>query len=500
MSPERRHGGGFAITALCLSALIAIGTVATERAAGQSVVVDTTAIRADTYFLSHDLLKGRATGTPEADVAALYIASRCRDAGLRPVTDTFYQQVPLERLRIGAGTNLKFTVGPRNLSLTHPQIVLGHGTVDAFRNVAGSLLFAGTATHIGEGNLDSIDIRGAVILTVGLIAPPLANQLHQRGAVGVIQLLPDTEIFTRYSLQLGAERLTHADPSVRSTYLPRIPLVVAGPAAIQGLRGAGRSLRDAPAWLGVDVGLEIEAEREYVDAQNVVCMLPGSVEAAADTVIALAAHYDHLGVGPPDSLGDSIYNGFSDNAAGVAMLLALAKGFRSDTLRPLKRSLLFLFFSGEERGLLGSDHYVTHPMWPLDRTTAVLTLDAGAPPAAPVSWEIAGVDSTGLGGLALRVAAAQGWTVRPSRPRPISDFFPFIQRQVPAGLIIPGALYQDLSADSSATLRRHWDRYHQPADSWSPTFPLDGLIRYVDFAARIVREVDEVGLTTRRED
>ncbi len=133
---------------------------------------------------------------------------------------------------------------------------------------------------------------------------------------------------------------------------------------------------------------------------NVACHLSGADAGARDTAIAFTAHYDHLGVSVPDASGDSIYNGFSDNAAGVAMLLGIAQAAARGRVPPLRHSVLFLFFSGEERGLLGSDHFVTAPPWPLERMAAVINLDAGAPPGAPVSWRLAGVDSSGIGGVA----------------------------------------------------------------------------------------------------
>ena len=147
--------------------------------------------------------------------------------------------------------------------------------------------------------------------------------------------------------------------------------------------------------------------------------------------------------------------------------------------------------TGEERGLLGSDHYVADPLWPLDRTLAVVNLDAGAPPAMPVSWRLAGVDSSGLGAAAIRVARDRGWEVATSPPRANSDYFPFHRAGIPAVFVIPGpAPYEGLTADSSAALRSRWDRYHQASDHWYPRFPFEGLRRYAEFALLILGEVD----------
>ncbi len=232
----------------------------------------------------------------------------------------------------------------------------------------------------------------------------------------------------------------------------------------------------------------VALERRPLEARNVACVLPGGEPEARDTAVVFMAHYDHLGIGVPDADGDSIYNGFSDNAAGVAMLLAIARRL---TENPFRHSVLFLFPSGEERGLLGSDHFVARPLWPLERIVAVINLDAGAPPAPPVRWQLAGVDSSGFGALAIAVAAERGWEITTSDARPNSDYFPFTREGVPGLLIIPGPLpYDGLSSDSSKTLRRRWDHYHRPSDEWAEDFPFDGLARYAEFAYRIGRQVD----------
>jgi Zn-dependent M28 family amino/carboxypeptidase len=237
--------------------------------------------------------------------------------------------------------------------------------------------------------------------------------------------------------------------------------------------------------------VHVALEQRPADAANVACLLPGAGAERSDTAIVFTAHYDHLGFGAPDESGDSLYNGFSDNAAGVAMLLAIAQSLAGDRSDPLGYSAVFLFPSGEERGLLGSDYYVVNPLWPLERTAAVINLDAGAPPAPPTSWHLAGVDSTGLGAVAIGIAAERDWDIATSSARPNSDYYPFAREGVPALFIIPGpAPYEGLTADSSKALRRRWDHYHQPGDEWAEDFPFSGLGRYAGYALLVAREID----------
>lgn len=173
------------------------------------------------------------------------------------------------------------------------------------------------------------------------------------------------------------------------------------------------------------------------------------------------------------------------------MLLAIAQAMTQDPSARLRHAVLFLFLAGEERGLLGSDYYVLNPLWPLSRTRAVINIDAGAPPAPPASWRLAGVDSSGLGGLALAATAERGWTATTSPPRANSDYYPFVREGVPAVFIIPGNQpYEGLTVDSSAALRKRWDHYHQPADEWAEDFPFAGMARYAEYAYMIARAVD----------
>jgi Zn-dependent M28 family amino/carboxypeptidase len=181
------------------------------------------------------------------------------------------------------------------------------------------------------------------------------------------------------------------------------------------------------------------------------------------------------------------------------MLLAIAEAMATDTAFPMRHSALFLFFAGEERGLLGSDYYVSHPAWPLDRTRAVINLDAGAPPGILTSWRIAGVESSGIAATAVRLGSERGWQITTSPARANSDYYPFIRHGVESIFLIPGSgNYEGLSADSSKALRERWDSYHQLADAWDNDFPFSGLRRYAEYAYLIGRSLDFPSDSLRR--
>ena len=458
--------------------------------------IDTLSMRAQTYFLSHDLLQGRATGTIGAELAAEYIASECRELGLVPAGSTYTQPIALEEATIERGTSLTLVrLGRRAEFGYSSEFTPNIGSSSSLISFQGPAVYVGLANEIAADRAVHLDLDGVVAVAAGpRLSIDAADVLRSRGAVGVVQLLTDENTYLRYLEALGTKRLFHEDSSIRSSLLPSLPSVLAGPRLSRTLvAGAvqGNDIRLGP--LGVNVELEIVRSTRAVTARNVVCLLPGKDEFASDTAIAFSAHFDHLGiVSPPDTAGDDLYNGFADNAVGVAMLLGIARAMAFDRANPTRHSLLFLFFDAEERGLLGSDYYVAKPYWPLERTRAVINIDAGAPPGLLVNWSLSGVDSTGLGNVAVDIARERGWQVTTSPAVANSDYFPFVREGIPGVFVKPGpgGAYEGLTADSSDALRHRWHHYSDPQDEWTEDFPFVGLARYAEYAYLIARALD----------
>lgn len=447
--------------------------------------IDTLALRAHAAFLSGDLLEGRATGERGAAVAAAYLASQCRALALRPLGAGYLLDVPLEAAAVRpAHTSLRVRAG-RDTTELRPgdDFLVAGGTRAALAGFRGRPVYVGTADEIRAAGGALPRLAGAVAVTGGVIRSELVERLADRGAVGVIHLTGDSSGYALYRAGGGASLTLLADSTTRSSFHPSLPALIAAPHAVPALAAAIRG--------GGEVDARLSFDRRPITGWNVACVLPGRDPDARDTLIALTAHYDHLGTGAPDDRGDSIYNGFSDNAAGAAMLLAIAEAARRPPPGALRHGLALLFFTGEERGLLGADQFVAHPPVPLTRFRAVINLDAGAPPARPWSWRVAGGEGTPLGALAAEVAAGRGWAATLSVATANSDYFPFARLGVPAVFLIPGSgPYEGLSADSSQALRRRWDRYHQPGDEYHADFPFEGLQRYAEYAWLLVQEVD----------
>jgi len=465
--------------------------------------IDTLALRAHTYFLANDLLLGRATGTRGAAIAALYISSQCRALGLAPLADGFSQSIPLEQARVGTSTRLTVRQGATENHFRYPEhFTPNAGSKSTLIDYDGPAVYVGPADQLPATPASDLELGGAIAVILGPRADvEQMENLRLSGVAGAILIAPDQDTYELYRRSRGETRIYHADPAIRSSFIPPLPAVIAGPALTQALLDQAprdREGRPTPGPLGRHVSVGLEIEREEIAANNVVCLLPGERAGARDTAIALSAHYDHLGVDTSLPLQDSIYNGFADNAAGVAALLAIAEAMTADTVR-MQHSVLFLFFTGEERGLLGSDYYVARPQWPLDRTMAVVNIDAGAPPGRSVSWRLSGVDSTGLGALGVDVAERRGWRASTSPPRANSDYYPFVREGVPGVFIVPGSdPYEGLTADTSTALRARWDYYHHPDDEWTEDFPFTGLERYAEYGYLFALELDRAPSVRRQ--
>ncbi|MFW6079730.1 MAG: M28 family peptidase [Gemmatimonadota bacterium] len=463
--------------------------------------IDTFALRAHTRFLADDMLRGRDAGTRGGRLAGLYIASRLRALGLEPASADggYLQPVPLLRARVSDATTRAVVAHDAGRdSFPHgAEIALDIGGRSAYRDFRGEAVFAGTAALAADALADAGPLDGRIVVILGALgraAPDLLPDWIARGAEGVIQLVPDPVRFERYARSREDFRLV-VDADVESAmWQPRIPVLIGGPAITRALLADADLAPDAFSGerpfealpLERTVETSVEVRFDPLDAANIAAVVPGTDPERRDEFVAYTAHYDHLGVGEPDADGDSIYNGFSDNAAGVAMLLAIAEAMRDD---PPARSTLFLFFTAEERGLLGSIFYTAEPLVPLERTVAVINLDAGAPPAPPAEWSIAGGRASTLGALAAEVAEASGFSAEPSGASPNSDHWPFLRAGVPAAFLIPGAEWEGVDEDRQRELSSRWNHYHRPADEWAAEFPFTGLRRYAGFALALGRAV-----------
>jgi Zn-dependent M28 family amino/carboxypeptidase len=236
--------------------------------------------------------------------------------------------------------------------------------------------------------------------------------------------------------------------------------------------------------LGEKISIRVSVESEYKTSQNVIAKISGTKR--PNEYILYTAHWDHLGIGRPDAGGDSIYNGALDNASGTAALLEMAKAFKTLDVKP-ERTILFLSVTGEEQGLLGSEYYGQHPVYPLKNTVADLNMDGVNPNEKTNDIVITGFGQNELENYVADVAKIQGRYLAPeSHPEAgsyfRSDHFSLAKVGVPA-LNASGGI--DVVGKGKDYGRKQEDdyianHYHSPSDEFNQKWTFEGGIQDMD--------------------
>ncbi|MFP5380296.1 MAG: M28 family peptidase, partial [Vicinamibacteria bacterium] len=369
------------------------------------------ALARDLAFLASDDLRGRDTGSPGFDAAADHIIERLQAAGLTPAGDagTYRQHYDLVEMRVDPDDSWIEIDGQRFAFGEHLLLRSFAGPIDA----TAPVVYIGHGWHAPDRGLApyaDVDVRGAFVLAhgpraalkdgvltqvgrVAVGASSVVAEAKTRGALGVLYLT-SSSAEEEWPRARQATVVRELDPPVPSAYAaPPVTTLQLSAAASDALL-AGESLegaalrargaaRDYPASFRlkrhatVHVALaSVTRSRPY----NVVATIPGSDPALAQEVITVAAHLDGA-VGAREVDGDAIYNSADDNATGSAVTLALAEQFMRGS-RP-KRTLIFIWDSGEERGLWGTRQFVHAPPVPLDRIVAHVNVDMVGATRAP---------------------------------------------------------------------------------------------------------------------
>ncbi|MCY7349906.1 MAG: M28 family metallopeptidase [Cytophagaceae bacterium] len=231
--------------------------------------------------------------------------------------------------------------------------------------------------------------------------------------------------------------------------------------------------------MGVQASLVLNNTSEQSVSRNVLAVLPGATR--PDEVVVYSAHWDHLGKGEPIK-GDSIWNGAVDNASGTAAVLELAQAFTRAKQKPA-RSILFLIVTAEEGGLMGSEYYAAHPVFPLGKTVADLNIDALQPLGRAKDVLIVGKGQSDLDDYVATAAAKQGRVtmgeLNPSAGSYFrSDHFNFAKVGVPSMYLKSGInSVKNGPAWGKAQMEEYnLSRYHAPTDEYSPDWDLSGII------------------------
>jgi Zn-dependent M28 family amino/carboxypeptidase len=241
--------------------------------------------------------------------------------------------------------------------------------------------------------------------------------------------------------------------------------------------------------LNLNVSLTIRNKLKYSTSHNVIAVLRGSTR--PDEAVIYTAHWDHLGVGKPDAKGDSIYNGAVDNASGVAAVLSEARAFKQLKDKP-QRSIVFLTVTAEEQGLLGSEYYATHPIYPLNKTVADLNMDALGDYGETNDFAITGKGQNELEDYVELFTNQDGKKVTGDKNPGAggyyrSDHFNFAKVGVPALDINNGAeSTQHGEAWGKQKQKEYNDQhYHQPSDNYSSTMDAAGMAEVANLLFKV---------------
>jgi len=473
-------------------------------------------------FLADDLLEGRGTGTRGAELAARYIASQFMALGLEPAGDsgTYFHQVPIVSLTPAA--TLDVTAGaPAHALRFREEFVAWAERPESSVTAAGELVFVGFGITAPEWQWDDFkgtDVRGKILLML-VNDPGLRNadifrgriltyygrwtykleEAARQGAAGVLFIHNDTMATYGWSTVVNSwtgdqVRLERAPASlVFGGWIQQA--AAAGLLRARGLdlaqlmaQAARRDFR--PVATGIELNVAVRSALRRTNTANVVGRIPGSDPALRDETVLITAHYDHLGIGAPVN-GDSIMNGAVDNASGVATILAVADAFVRSGVRA-RRSLVFVGFTAEEKGLLGSAAFAERPPIPPALLAAVLNLDPANLRGATHDIAALGTDQSSLGRAFERAARAERLRVTVDSLALLhgsffrSDHFPLARIGVPGLSFESGSDFVGRPAgwgeeQASAYTR---DRYHQPGDELLPWYTPDGALQQARVLAR----------------
>jgi Zn-dependent M28 family amino/carboxypeptidase len=243
-------------------------------------------------------------------------------------------------------------------------------------------------------------------------------------------------------------------------------------------RVAGRSPNFQPMPLKATLSAHYSAAPKVINSHNVVGILPG--KKYPDETVIYSAHWDHLGIGKPDATGDAIYNGAVDNGTGISALIEQARVFAHGP-RP-DRSIVFLAVTAEEKGLLGSEYYATHPLYAPGKTVADLNVDAWAPYGRQKDFTVRGTAKIDLIDDVIAAGKRQGRYYVPD-PHPEtggfyrSDHFPFARAGVPAISFSQGLDLVNGGTARGEQLAAEYNKlhYHQPSDEWQANWDWSGV-------------------------
>jgi Zn-dependent M28 family amino/carboxypeptidase len=495
--------------------------------AAKPPALDQAAIMEHIKVLSSDEYEGRSPGTKGEELAVTYLIEASKTIGLQPGNPdgTYVQKVPL--VGITGAEAQPFTVAKgsqkRTFKWSDEVVAFTKRVADTASVSSSDMIFVGYGVTAPEYNWDDfkgVDVKGKTIVV-------LVNDPQVPDASDPSKLDPkifNGQAMTYYgrwtykyekAAELGAAGvfIVHETgpagypyPVVQGFLGERFSLVAQdknmGRAALEGwfsldtakeifkmagqdfdaLKKAAISRDFTPVPLGLQASMTVRNTMRTIDSQNVVAKVEGSDARMKDEYVIYSSHWDHLGVGEPVD-GDRIYNGALDNASGISTMLELARAFNTAQPKP-KRSILFLFVTAEEQGLLGSEYYATNPLYPLEKTVANINIDGVNQWGRTSDITVIGMGASDLDDYLREAAATQSRTLVPDPESEKgfyyrSDHFNFAKVGVPALYTDSGVTFVGKDENYSKTKREEYtaNDYHKPSDEIKPEWDLSGAVQ-----------------------
>ena len=320
-------------------------------------------------FLASDELEGRGTPSEGLEMAATYIASQFKEYGLEEVEgfDGFFQQVPMQTKQPPQSVELLYDGEP----ITSNNILYVSGNTE---EISGKWL----RVDFENQNIDKLKFMGKVIISIIKNESELnANQVFNssrtnkakaidKGAIGFVEIIEsNSSIWSRFSRFYTRSRTQVKEMNTEPIEFLHVMVHDDNGEIIKTFSGSDKNLA------GIKLG---NFENIDFSTRNVIGLVEGTDPNLKNEFIICSAHYDHIGVGKKDALGDSIYNGARDNAIGVMNVILAAENIAR---HPVKRSVLFVLFTGEEKGLLGSKWMSANPPVDLKDIVFCFNTDGG---------------------------------------------------------------------------------------------------------------------------
>lgn len=478
-------------------------------------------------YLGSDIFGGRGTGEIGGNLASKYLAIQFDKLNLRPIGDdnTYYQNIPMHGSKVHPESELKIETGKtkKKLKLNDDYILFRTGD-QTFIPSPLPLVFVGygiTAPEFDYNDYANIDVSGKIVVMLegepysedddyfnGEI-PTIYSHFEAkqrlaiaRGARGCIIIPFEHYDFKEY-WNNKKNQFAFEDVNLAYSVSGNLGLIlnpaICGDFFINSQFNFNqvKQMHYSSKLKSFELNLSLSFKGKFTErdffAPNVIGMFEGNDPDLKDEYIIVSAHYDHLGIGP-EIKGDNIYNGVFDNAIGTAAVLEIADFIVKNKIYP-KRSIIFILTTGEEKGLLGSQYYVDHPIRPLYKTIANINVDGVASFDKFKSIVAPGSELSTLKEF-IKEAAVKNDLFITKIPAEFmawesfnrSDQMTFAKAGIPSVITLDGPDYETLSYEEAIRLVIDYNKniYHTPFDDLSNKIEYKAVTQHIKFIKDLV--------------